>query len=75
MAYNLYTAARQHIHLNGRAARIRSALELHHMMKPHDIDIVLELSHFYLMNRMDVSEFVIILQNMQKVNCSSTFSF
>lgn len=68
MAYNLYTAARQHIHLNGRAARIRSALELYHMIKPRDINTILHLGRFYMINRMDVSEFMIMLQNMQKVN-------
>ncbi|KAL2725162.1 F-box only protein 21 [Vespula squamosa] len=66
MAYNLDIAARQHIHLNGRTARIRSALELNYMMQPHDVTTILNLGRFYMLHRMDLSELVIMLQNMQK---------
>nr|XP_050868996.1 F-box only protein 21-like isoform X2 [Vespula vulgaris] len=66
MAYNLDIAARQHIHLNGRATRIRSALELNYMMQPHDTTTILHLGRFYMLHQMDVSELVIMLQNVQK---------
>lgn len=66
MAYNLDIAARQHIHLNGRTTRIRSALELNYMMQPHDTTTILHLGRFYMLHQMDVSELVIMLQNVQK---------
>ncbi|XP_035717515.1 F-box only protein 21-like [Vespa mandarinia] len=64
MAYNLDIAARQHIHLNGRASRIRSALELNYMMQPYDKTTILNLGRFYMIHHMDISE--LMLQNMQK---------
>lgn len=66
MANNLELATRQHIHLNGRVARLRSALELQHMMQPHNLYIFLHLCRFYVSHHMDLEELVKMLQNIRK---------
>ncbi|KAI4488773.1 hypothetical protein M0802_011283 [Mischocyttarus mexicanus] len=57
---NLSVAARQHHELNGRTARIRSALELSYMMQPHDKTTFLDLSQFYERHHMDLSDLMFI---------------
>ncbi|XP_012142186.1 F-box only protein 21 isoform X2 [Megachile rotundata] len=66
MASNIEIAARQHTRINRRTARLRSALELRYMIEPSDADIILQLGRIYLLQHMDLTELVKILENMQK---------
>lgn len=66
MANNLEIAARQHTHINGRNARLRSAVELRYMIQPNDENAILQLGRIYTLQQMDLTEFVKILENMQK---------
>ncbi|XP_058797547.1 F-box only protein 21-like isoform X2 [Phymastichus coffea] len=56
MANNLEVAGRQRTHLNGRAARLRSALELLYMVRPHDTGVILHLARFYMLYQMDLTQ-------------------
>lgn len=67
MANNLEIAARQHTHINGRTTRLRSALELRYMIQPNDANTILQLGRIYVLQHMDLTELVKILENMQKV--------
>lgn len=67
MASNLELAGRQRTHLNGRAARLRSALDLLHLVRPNDTGTILHLARFYILHQMDLTELVEILNNMHKV--------
>lgn len=64
MANNLEIAARQHTHLNGRTARLRSALELQYMIQPNDANTILQLGRIYISQFMDLSELVKRLENI-----------
>ncbi|XP_015606754.1 F-box only protein 21 [Cephus cinctus] len=66
MADNLEVAGRQRTQLNGRAARLRSALELLHMVRPHDTSTILHMARFYILHQMDLAELVTILNDIQK---------
>ncbi|XP_015124343.1 F-box only protein 21 isoform X1 [Diachasma alloeum] len=66
MANNLEVAGRQRTHLNGRAARLRSALELLHLVRPHDTSTILHLARFYILHQMDLMELVQVLKDIQK---------
>lgn len=67
MANNLEVASRQRTQLNGRAARLRSALEFIHMVRPHDTGAILHLARFYMLYQMDLSKLVDILTYIKKV--------
>lgn len=67
MANNLEVASRQRTQLNGRAARLRSALELQHMIRPHDTGAILHLARFYMLYQMDLAKLVSILTCIKKV--------
>ncbi|XP_012255244.2 F-box only protein 21-like [Athalia rosae] len=58
MASNLEVAGRQRTQLNGRAARLRSALELLHLVQPYDTTTISHLTRFYMLHRMDLSGIV-----------------
>ncbi|KAF7995108.1 hypothetical protein HCN44_004580 [Aphidius gifuensis] len=66
MANNLEIAGRQRTHLNGRAARLRSALDLLYLVRPYDPNTILHLARFYILHQMDLAELVVILRNMEK---------
>ncbi|KAK0090464.1 hypothetical protein PV325_000128 [Microctonus aethiopoides] len=61
MANNLEVAGRQRTQLNGRAARLRSALELIHLVRPYDTTAILHLARFYMHYQMDLNDLVQIL--------------
>lgn len=67
MANNLETAGRQRSNLNGRAARLRSALELIHLVRPYHTGAILLLGRFYMSYSMDVTKLIDILSHIQKV--------
>lgn len=67
MANNLEIAARQHTHINGRTARLRSALELQYMIQPNDANTILQLGRIYISQFMDLSELVKRLENIPEV--------
>lgn len=69
MANNLEIAARQHTHINGRTARLRSALELQYMIQPNDANTILQLGRIYISQFMDLSELVKRLENIPEVFC------
>ncbi|XP_071855753.1 F-box only protein 21 isoform X2 [Bombus fervidus] len=64
MANNLEIAARQHTHVCGRTARLRSALELQYMIQPNDANTILQLGRIYISQSMDLSELVERLENI-----------
>ncbi|KOC67221.1 F-box only protein 21 [Habropoda laboriosa] len=66
MVNNLEIAARQHTHMNGRTARLRSAVELRCMIQPNDANAILQLGRIYILQFMDLTELVEIVKNMQK---------
>lgn len=67
MANNLEVAGRQRTQLNGRAARLRSALELIHLVRPYDTTAILHLARFYMHYQMDLNDLVQILITIQMV--------
>lgn len=67
MAQNLEVAGRQRTHLNGRAARLRSALELLYMVRPHDTGVILHLARFYMLYQMDLTQLVDVLTYLKRV--------
>lgn len=64
MADNLEIAGRQRTHLNSRAARLRSALELSHLVKPRDTNTILHLARFYMLHHMNANELIKALNDM-----------
>lgn len=66
MANNLEVAARQCRYLNGRASRLRSALELMHMVRPYDNATILDLARFYMLHQMDLAKLVDVLNRIQE---------
>lgn len=67
MANNLETAGRQRTHLNGRAPRLRSALELIHLVRPYHTGAILLLGRFYMSYSMDVTKLIDVLTFIKKV--------
>ncbi|KAK1133940.1 hypothetical protein K0M31_011727 [Melipona bicolor] len=65
IANNLEVAARQHIQINDRTARLRSVLELRCLIQP-DANIILQLGRIYISQYMDLTELVKTLENMQQ---------
>lgn len=68
MAHNLELAGRQRNQLMGRPARLRSVLELLHMLKPNDIENILNLARFYMCHQMDLTNLVNKLIDIQNVS-------
>lgn len=66
MASNIEIAARQHTPINSRTTRLRSALELRYMIEPDDADIIMQLGRIYLLEHMNLTELLKILDNMQQ---------
>lgn len=73
MANNLEVAGRQRTQMNGRGARLRSALELLNLVNPTDMNCILHLARFYMLYNMDLSELmstIVKLQDVRKEKCS-----
>ncbi|XP_023288869.1 F-box only protein 21 [Orussus abietinus] len=66
IANNLEAAGRQRTYLNGRAARLRSVLELLHLVKPRDNNTILDLARFYMLHQMDLTDLIKVLNNIQE---------
>ncbi|XP_076756126.1 F-box only protein 21 [Xylocopa sonorina] len=64
MVDNLKLAATQHI--NDRITRLRSTLELQHMIQPNDTKTILELAEIYTVQHIDLTELVKTVDNMLK---------
>ncbi|XP_066596106.1 F-box only protein 21-like [Prorops nasuta] len=64
MANNLETAARQFPVRNGRAARLRSALELLHLVQPYDANHILQLTKFYMHHQMVLRDLEILTEKV-----------
>lgn len=58
--------AKQHTRLNGRRPKLRSALELQHMLEPKDSSFLLHLAHFYVVNHMYPANFISKLEELCK---------
>lgn len=74
MASNLETASRQRNNLNGRTARLRSALELIHLLRPYHTGAILHLGRFYMSYSMDVTKLLDTLSYIKKV-CKFILSY
>lgn len=53
MANNLEVSCRQHTHPNGSITRLRSTLELLHLISPNDISAVVSLARIYMLHSID----------------------
>lgn len=69
MAINLELASRQRTHMNGRGARLRSALELLHLVNPMDITCILHLSRYYMLYNMELDNLLqsLIIMKLQVI--------
>lgn len=65
MANNLEVAGRQRTHMNGRGARLRSALELLHMINPFNLNCLLQLARFYMLYNMDLKPLMKTINDLQ----------
>ncbi|XP_076626553.1 F-box only protein 21 [Colletes latitarsis] len=74
MANNLELAARQHTHPYDRTARLLSALELQHMVLPNDTSIISKLARIYILQNMDVTELMEILEKIKNEKTSEMIS-
>lgn len=70
MANNLEVAGRQRTHMNGRGARLRSALELLHMINPFNLNCLLQLARFYMLYNMDLKPLMKTIESLQPVSIS-----
>ena len=71
MANNLEVAGRQRTQMNGRGARLRSALELLNLINPSDINCILHLARFYMLYGMDLSDLTTTISKLQNVSIIS----
>jgi hypothetical protein len=67
MANSLEVASRQRTQMNGRGARLRSALELLHLVNPSDMSCILHLARFYMLYNMDLSDLMATIVKVQDV--------
>jgi hypothetical protein len=67
MANNLEVAGRQRTQMNGRGARLRSALELLNLVNPTDMNCILHLARFYMLYNMDLSELISTIVKLEDV--------
>lgn len=65
MANNLEVAGRQRTQMNGRGARLRSALELLNLVNPSDMNCILHLARFYMLYNMDLSDLMSSIVKLQ----------
>jgi hypothetical protein len=72
MANNLEVAGRQRTQMNGRGARLRSVLELLHLVNPSDMNCILHLARFYMLYNMDLSDLMATIVKMQDVSKKNT---
>lgn len=66
MANNLEVAGRQRTQMNGRGARLRSALELLNLVNPSDMNCILHLARFYMLYNMDLADLMATIVKMQE---------
>ncbi|XP_069673301.1 F-box only protein 21-like isoform X2 [Periplaneta americana] len=62
MANNLEVAGRQRTQMNGRGARLRSALELLNLVNPSDMNCILHLARFYMLYNMDLADLMATIE-------------
>jgi len=72
LANNLEVAGRQRTQMNGRGARLRSALELLNLVNPTDMNCILHLARFYMLYNMDLSELMSAIVKLQDVRKENT---
>jgi hypothetical protein len=75
MANNLEVAGRQRTQMNGRGARLRSALELLNLVNPTDMNCILHLARFYMLYNMDLSELMSTIVKLQDVRKQSIIHY
>jgi hypothetical protein len=75
MANNLEVAGRQRTQMNGRGARLRSALELLNLVNPTDMNCILHLARFYMLYNMDLSELMSTIVKLQDVRKENTIHY
>ncbi|XP_031849665.1 F-box only protein 21 isoform X2 [Nomia melanderi] len=71
MASNLEIGVRQQTHMNWRISRLRSTLELRHMVQPNDPDPILKLGSLYVEQNIDLTELTDMLRTLQMDSKSS----
>jgi len=75
LANNLEVAGRQRTQMNGRGARLRSALELLNLVNPTDMNCILHLARFYMLYNMDLSELMSTIVKLQDVRKENTIHY
>jgi hypothetical protein len=75
MANNLEVAGRQRTHMNGRGARLRSALELLNLVNPTDMNCIFNLARFYMLYNMDLSELMSTIVRLQDVRMENAIHY
>jgi hypothetical protein len=75
LANNLEVAGRQRTQMNGRGARLRSALELINLVNPTDMNCILHLARFYMLYNMDLSELMSAIVKLQDVRKENTIHY
>lgn len=68
MAHNLEVANRQRTSMVGRNDRLKSVLELLHMLNPLDLNILLQLSRFYMYLNIEISGLLEKMRNLLALN-------
>jgi len=61
--------------MNGRGARLRSALELINLVNPTDMNCILHLARFYMLYNMDLSELMSAIVKLQEVRKENTTQY
>lgn len=75
MANNLEVAGRQRTQMNGRGARLRSALELLNLVNPTDMNCILHLARFYMLYNMDLSDLMSSIIKLQHVRMENIIDY
>lgn len=75
MANNLEVAGRQRTQMNGRGARLRSALELLNLVNPTDMNCILHLARFYMLYNMDLSDLMSSIVKLQHVRMENIIDY
>lgn len=75
MANNLEVAGRQRTQMNGRGARLRSALELLNLVNPSDMNCILHLARFYMLYNMDLSDLMSSIVKLQDVRMENVIDY
>lgn len=73
MAHNLEVANRQRTSMIGRSERLKSVLELLHMLNPLDVNCLIQLTRFYIFMNMEIIHPLQKIQTLLQITVSIIF--